>query len=88
MLRAFLTALNASATLAFVIGMWRPVALSATRRQRLKAMTDRASIDAAFAAMADDPAYLAEAETICEEFAAADWEALQIAEAEGRCRGE
>src|SRR6266542_3861332 len=41
---------------------------------------ERATIDAAFAAMADDPTYQAEAERISEEFAAADWEALRRGE--------
>src|SRR5262249_36781791 len=38
---------------------------------------ERAAIDAAFAAMADDPDYRAEAERIAAEFATADWEALR-----------
>ncbi|MGH9791249.1 MAG: hypothetical protein ACRD5W_08575 [Candidatus Acidiferrales bacterium] len=45
-------------------------------------MIDRAKIDAAFAAMANDAEYLAQAEAICEEFVASDWEALLIAETE------
>ncbi|MGH8063646.1 MAG: ribbon-helix-helix domain-containing protein [Candidatus Entotheonellia bacterium] len=47
------------------------------------AAQERAAIDAAFAAMADDPAYHAEARELATAFAAADWEALRIAE-EGR----
>lgn len=42
----------------------------------------RAAIDAAFAAMADDPEVLDEATTFAEGFSAASWEALQIAESE------
>lgn len=42
----------------------------------------RAEIDAAFAAMADDKEYQAEAMTIADEFAHADWEALQIGESQ------
>ena len=41
---------------------------------------ERLAIDAAFAAMADDPAYKAEARAIAAEFAPADWEALRRAE--------
>lgn len=40
----------------------------------------RAAIDSAFAAMADDPEYQAEAVRIAEEFARSDWEALRIGE--------
>ena len=43
---------------------------------------DRADIDAAFAAMAQDPYYQAEAKTIAAEFATADWEALRLGEGE------
>ena len=42
----------------------------------------RAEIDAAFAAMADDQEYQAEAMTIADEFAKADWEAFQIGESQ------
>ncbi len=41
----------------------------------------RAKIDAAFAEMANDEEYKAEALRIVEEFAEADWEAFQIGEA-------
>lgn len=41
----------------------------------------RAAIDAAFAGMADDVAYLAQAEELAEEFADADFEALALSEA-------
>ena len=47
------------------------------------AAQERAAIDAAFAAMADDPVYRAEAREITTAFAAADWEAIRLAE-EGR----
>jgi metal-responsive CopG/Arc/MetJ family transcriptional regulator len=50
----------------------------AIRRQL--AATRRAAIDAEFAHMANDPAYQEEALQVAEEFAAADWEALQAAE--------
>lgn len=40
-------------------------------------------IDAAFAAMADDPEYQAEALQIEQEFSIAQWEALQSSEVEG-----
>lgn len=45
------------------------------------AAEERAAIDAAFAAMAGDPAYQVEARAIATEFALADWEALHHAEA-------
>ncbi len=48
----------------------------------VETVTDRAKIDAAFAVMANDPDYLAEAEAICREFEFSDWEALRIAEKE------
>jgi metal-responsive CopG/Arc/MetJ family transcriptional regulator len=44
--------------------------------------TDRAAIDAAFAAMADDASYRDQAEAIAEEFRQADWEALKSVEGE------
>jgi metal-responsive CopG/Arc/MetJ family transcriptional regulator len=44
------------------------------------AAQQRASIDAAFAAMAEDPDYQAEAKEIAREFAVADWEAWQQTE--------
>ena len=40
----------------------------------------QAEIDAAFAAMADDVEYLAEAQRIAAEFAVADWEAFRSQE--------
>jgi hypothetical protein len=40
----------------------------------------RAAIDAAFAAMADDPAYHTEAQALTDAFAQADWEALRLTE--------
>ena len=43
----------------------------------------RASIDAAFAAMADDTAYQKDMVDLTAEFAGADWEALQLREPEG-----
>ncbi len=45
-----------------------------------KDAASRTEIDAAFAAMADDPEYQEEALRICEEFAVADWEALLLGE--------
>lgn len=42
----------------------------------------RAEIDAAVAAIADDKEYQAEAMTIADQFAHADWEALQIGESQ------
>ena len=42
----------------------------------------RAEIDAAFAAMTDDPEYLAESLMIADEFALADWEAFQVSESQ------
>jgi Arc/MetJ-type ribon-helix-helix transcriptional regulator len=47
--------------------------------ERELAAQKRAAIDAAFAGMADDPAYQSEAEAIADEFAQADWEAWQQA---------
>ena len=52
--------------------------VAALRREL--AIQERAAIDAAFARMADDPAYLAEAQAIVDEYAQADWEAFQHAE--------
>jgi metal-responsive CopG/Arc/MetJ family transcriptional regulator len=54
--------------------------LVARALQRELASQQRAAIDAAFAAMAEDPAYHTEAQTITETFAHADWEALRLAE--------
>lgn len=48
--------------------------------QRALAAAHTAGIDAAFAAMADDDDYQAEARALVEEFATADWEALQLGE--------
>ena len=48
-------------------------------RHELERLTN-AEIDRAFAAMADDEEYQAEARQIAEEFAIADWEAFQLAE--------
>ncbi len=42
---------------------------------------ERAAIDAAFEAMADDPEYQAEALAIAAEFATSDWEAVRRTEA-------
>ncbi len=44
-------------------------------------LQERREVDAAFALMADDPAYQAEAIALSEEFAASDWEALRLSEA-------
>jgi len=44
------------------------------------AAQQRATIDAAFAAMAEDSTYHTEAQALTEAFAQADWEALQMAE--------
>jgi len=44
------------------------------------AAQQRAAIDVAFASMADDPVYHAEARELATAFAAADWEALRVAE--------
>lgn len=54
--------------------------LVAMALRRELAAQQRASIDAAFAAMAQDPAYQAEAQEIAAACAAADWEALRLAE--------
>lgn len=50
--------------------------------ERELAAQKRAAIDAAFAEMARDPDYQAEAKQIDSEFAAADWEAWRQAEGE------
>lgn len=52
--------------------------LLASALRRELAGRRRAEIDAAFAAMAEDAEYLAEA--LAEEFAVADWEALRAGE--------
>jgi len=54
--------------------------LLAIALQHELAARERAEIDAAFAAMADDTAYQAEVRIISEEFREADWEALQKSE--------
>jgi metal-responsive CopG/Arc/MetJ family transcriptional regulator len=48
--------------------------------ERELAAQQRAAIDAAFAEMAQDPDYQAEAKTMISEFAIADWEAWQETE--------
>ena len=62
-----------------VIGRSRNELVAMALRRELAAQ-ERAAIDAAFAAMADDPAYHAEARELAAAFAAADWEALRLAE--------
>jgi metal-responsive CopG/Arc/MetJ family transcriptional regulator len=57
--------------------------LITTALRRELAAQERAAIDAAFAAMADDPVYHAETREVATAFAAADWEAIRLAE-EGR----
>ena len=54
--------------------------LVANALRRELATIERAAIDAAFAGMADDKAYLNEARVISDEFAPADWEAYQVSE--------
>ncbi len=49
----------------------------AIRRQL--AVTRRAGVDAEFAQMVNDPTYQKEALQVADEFAEADWEALQAA---------
>jgi len=53
-------------------------ALLATALQHELAALDRSALDAAFAPLADDLDYQSEAIILSEEFAAADWEALQL----------
>ena len=48
--------------------------------QRELAAQQRAAIDTAFAAMAEDPIYQTEAQALADAFAQADWEALRLAE--------
>ena len=55
-------------------------ALVARALQQELAAQQRAAIDSAFAAMAEDPAYQSETQTITDAFAQADWEALRRAE--------
>lgn len=50
--------------------------------ERELAAQQRAAIDAAFAEMAQDPDYQAEANKISSEFASADWEAWRQVEGE------
>lgn len=52
--------------------------LLARALRRELAAHQRAAVDAAFEAMADDPAYQAEAVRIAEEFRTSDWEALRL----------
>ena len=54
--------------------------LVAMALQRELAAQQRAAIDAAFVAMADDPVYHVEARELATAFATADWEALRLAE--------
>ena len=54
--------------------------LVANALRRELASIERAAIDAAFAGMADDSAYLDEARVISDEFASADWETYQVGE--------
>ena len=55
-------------------------ALVAMALERELAAQRRAAIDAAFAAMAEDPAYHAEVQAMTDAFAQADWEAFRLAE--------
>jgi metal-responsive CopG/Arc/MetJ family transcriptional regulator len=50
--------------------------------RRELAAQKRAEIDAAFASMADDIEYQAEAAIIAKEFVKADWEAFEIGESQ------
>lgn len=59
--------------------------LSQALRRELAAQ-ERAAIDAAFEEMGNDPEYQREALRITEEFAVADWEALQLGDRELRRR--
>jgi metal-responsive CopG/Arc/MetJ family transcriptional regulator len=54
--------------------------LVAMALRRELAAQQRAAIDAAFAAMAEDAAYQSEAQEIAAAFAQADWEALRLTE--------
>ncbi len=54
--------------------------LVANALRRELASIERAAIDAAFAGMADDKAYLEEARVISDEFVQADWEAYRLGE--------
>jgi metal-responsive CopG/Arc/MetJ family transcriptional regulator len=53
--------------------------LARSLRNELAAL-ERAAIDAAFAGMANDAEYQAEAQEIAGQFAASDWEAFQAGE--------
>jgi metal-responsive CopG/Arc/MetJ family transcriptional regulator len=53
--------------------------LVAALRRELEAQ-ERAAIDAAFAQMANDPEYLAEARAMAEEFVIDEWKAFRNAE--------
>jgi hypothetical protein len=55
--------------------------IAAAVRRELAAQ-ERAAVDAAFAQMAQDPDYQAEAHEVVTEFAAADWEAWRLGEDE------
>ena len=55
-------------------------AFMARALQRELAAQQRAAIDAAFAAIAEDFAYHTEAQALTEAFAQADWDALRLAE--------
>ncbi len=55
--------------------------VAALRREL--AIAEGAALDAAIAPMAEDGDYQAEARMLSEEFAAADWEALRLAEPGG-----
>ena len=61
----------------------RDAFVAAAIRHELAAV-EAAEIDAAFAGMADDPGYHAEADALTEEFAVADWEAFRLAEPAAR----
>lgn len=54
--------------------------LVAMALRRELAAQQRAAIDAAFAAMAEDAPYQAEAQAMAAAFAHTDWEALRLAE--------
>lgn len=56
--------------------------LIAKALERELAAQRRAAIDAAFAEMANDAEYLAEARAMAEEFVSLEWEAFRRAEAE------
>ncbi len=71
-------------------GYASPVSRPAKLRRQF-AEQERTAIDAAFAGMADDAEYRAEAELIAREFAQAEWEAFRRWEqqaAGNECGGE